>query len=300
VVRHNTISNCEQAGIVGSLGAVFSRISDNHIYNIWTRRQFSGAEMAGIKLHAAIDVEIRHNRIHNTGRGLWLDWMAQGTRVSGNLLYDNSTDDLFVEVNHGPFLIDNNVFLSPVSLRDVSQGGAYAHNLMVGRIVSQPEPRRSTPYHQAHTTALAGLFSTTGGDNRFVNNIFVGDGFGLWVYNHREFPLVTSGNVYVNGARAYFKEECGPSLSTRIRPEIAERGDEAWLSLELGAEIEKMETRPVDSAALGKARISGLGYENGDGTPLVIDTDYFGQKHNSSHPLPGPFAIPVRGELRLW
>ncbi|MFN0170026.1 MAG: right-handed parallel beta-helix repeat-containing protein, partial [Bryobacteraceae bacterium] len=144
VVRNNIIFNCEQAGIVGSLGAVFSRISNNHIYNIWAKRQFTGAEMAGIKLHGAIDVEIRRNRIHNAGRGLWMDWMAQGTRISGNLLYDNTTDDLFVEVNHGPFLVDNNLFLSPLSLLDMSEGGAYVHNLMTGRIVSRPEPRRST------------------------------------------------------------------------------------------------------------------------------------------------------------
>src|SRR3990172_7800796 len=119
---------------------------------------------------------IRSNRLHNAGRGMWMDWMAQGTRITGNLCYDNSTDDLFVEVNHGPFLVDNNLLLSAVSLRDWSQGGAYAHNLMAGRIESRPELKRSTPYHEAHSTALAGLTNIKGGDNRFYNNIFVGGG----------------------------------------------------------------------------------------------------------------------------
>jgi len=41
------IFDCEQAGIVGSLGAVYSRIANNHIYGIWAKRQFTGAEMAG-------------------------------------------------------------------------------------------------------------------------------------------------------------------------------------------------------------------------------------------------------------
>ena len=45
-----------------------------------------GAEMAGIKFHGAIDVEISRNHIYRTCRGLWLDWMAQGTRVSGKPL----------------------------------------------------------------------------------------------------------------------------------------------------------------------------------------------------------------------
>ena len=74
-----------------------------------------GAEMAGIKFHGAIDVEISRNHIYRTCRGLWLDWMAQGTRVSANLFHDNG-EDVFVEVDHGPFLVDNNLFLSPVSL----------------------------------------------------------------------------------------------------------------------------------------------------------------------------------------
>ena len=45
--------------------------------------------MAGIKIHAAIDTEISRNHIYRTCRGIWLDWMAQGTRVTGNLLHDN-------------------------------------------------------------------------------------------------------------------------------------------------------------------------------------------------------------------
>src|SRR5450759_2583347 len=174
IVRNNTIFNCEQTGMAGSLGAVYSQITNNHIYNIWTKRQFTGAEMAGIKLHGAIDVVIKNNRLHNTGRGLWMDWMAQGTRITGNLLYDNSTEDLFVEVDHGPFLVDNNLFLSGISLNDMSEGGAYVHNLMTGRIVSRPELTRSTPYHEAHSTAVVGLSNTRGGDDRFYNNILVG------------------------------------------------------------------------------------------------------------------------------
>ncbi|MCU0871941.1 MAG: right-handed parallel beta-helix repeat-containing protein, partial [Pirellulaceae bacterium] len=106
VVRNNTVSHCEQAGIVGSLGPVFSVVTGNTIHDIHVRRLFTGAEMAGIKFHAAIDTEISGNHIYRTCRGLWLDWMAQGTRVSRNLFHDNAGEDLFVEVNHGPFVVD--------------------------------------------------------------------------------------------------------------------------------------------------------------------------------------------------
>ena len=99
--------------------------------------------------------------------------MAQGTRVTGNLLYDNTTDDIFVEVNHGPFLVDNNVFLSDGGLLESCGGGAYAHNLFGGPIRLRAELTRETPFHKAHSTQVAGLSKVVGDDERFYNNLFV-------------------------------------------------------------------------------------------------------------------------------
>ncbi len=174
IVRNNVIHDCEQTGICGHLGEVFSLICDNHIYNIHHKRMFNGAEVAGIKLHASLDCQIRNNHIHNCDRGLWMDWQTQGTRISGNLLYDNDTEDLFVEVSHGPYVVDNNVMLSMKSVRDMSQGGAYVHNLFGGAITWTRVTNRFTPYHYAHDTAVYGLMTILGGDNRFYNNIFTG------------------------------------------------------------------------------------------------------------------------------
>ena len=83
--------------------------------------------------------------------------MAQGTRVTGNIFYNNRSEDLFVEVNHGPFLVDNNIFLSPQMLLMVSQGGSFAHNLVTGNMHVVPFDGRLTPFHKAHSTELAGL-----------------------------------------------------------------------------------------------------------------------------------------------
>lgn len=317
VVRNNTIFNCEQAGIAGSLGAVFSRITGNHIYNVWAKRQFTGAEMGGIKLHGAIDVLIANNRIHNAGRGLWMDWMAQGTRIRANLLYDNTTEDLFVEVNHGPFVVDNNIFLSPVSLLDMSEGGAYAHNYFGGRIVSRPELNRWTPYHRAHSTALAGVTLTHGGDNRFYNNIFSGGketpgsgagstaGYGTWVYDTRKFPSWMGGNVYLDGARPYARE-AGPVLAPEagVKAGIAEENGKVLLRLALPAAVSQAQTVRVTTEVLGKTQVAEVGYENSDGSALTIDTDYFGRPHATPRPGAGPFGDSVRGvgahSLRVW
>src|SRR5829696_348939 len=173
IVRRNTIYDCGQNGIVGHLGCVFSTIADNHIYNVALKREFYGYEIAGIKLHAAIDVVIRHNRIHDCSLGTWLDWQTQGTRVSRNLFYDNKRD-LFVEVSHGPYLVEHNILASLASLEIFSQGGAFVNNLVCGTVSLEPVLERPTPYHLPHSTQVAGYAAIHGGDDRHINNIFLG------------------------------------------------------------------------------------------------------------------------------
>jgi alpha-N-arabinofuranosidase len=311
LVRSNEISHCEQAGIVGSLGAAFSTVVGNNIHDIHVRLLFSGAEMAGIKFHGAIDTVIRSNHVYRTCRGLWLDWMAQGTRVSGNLFHDNATEDLFVEVDHGPFLVDNNLLLSGTSLLDMSEGGAYAHNLFTGKIVTRPELSRSTPYHQKHSTAIAGLVNIKGGNDRFYNNIFVGNGgegkadsgFGLWVYDQSAAPLQTGGNVFYNGARPYLREkhflvqtDCNPSVG------ITEEAAGTYLHLRLGAGPENTWPSLVTTKLLGKARIPDLPYENADGSPVKLSKDYFSKNRNQSSLSVGPFELNSADALtvRVW
>ena len=300
IVRNNIISDCEQTGIVGSLGPVFSAITGNTIHDIHVRRLFGGAEMAGIKLHGAIDVEIRGNHIYRTVRGLWLDWMAQGTRVTGNLFHDNLSEDLFVEVDHGPFLIDNNIFLSPQTLLSVSQGGAYVHNLIAGKLRMHPFDARQTPYHKAHSTELAGMHDNPYGDDRYINNLFVKN-VDLSPYDTAPMPSMMAGNVFLAGAKPS-KHEAGPLVQADFDPGIKLVEDEGGACiLELvfdQAWLEKAR-KLVTTALLGKAEIPGLPYEQADGSPIRIDTDYFGKDRAAENPSPGPFENPGKGKLKL-
>jgi len=188
IIRRCNIHHCEQGGIIGRMGGVFSIIEDNHIHHINNMQELGGAEIAGIKLHAAIDVIMRRNHIHHCTMGIWCDWEAQGTRITQNLLHDNQrppyakhlrgsmmSQDLFVEVSHGPTLIDNNILLSDVSLRIATQGVAMVHNLICGAFTSVGGGTtwRYTPYHIPHRTEVMGFMTILHGDDRFCNNIFV-------------------------------------------------------------------------------------------------------------------------------
>lgn len=198
IVRRCHIHHCEQTGIVGRMGCVFSTIEDNHIHHINCMQELAGAEVAGIKLHAAIDVTFKKNHIHHTTMGIWCDWEAQGTRITQNLFHNNnapseniplvpggmSSCDVFIEVSHGPTLIDNNISLSGVSFKLASQGCALVHNLCLGPLTSIGSGSdmplkdgtmapRYTPYHIRHRTEVAGMMTFLHGDDRIYNNIFI-------------------------------------------------------------------------------------------------------------------------------
>ena len=297
-VRNNRISHCEQAGIVGSLGGVFSNITGNVIHDIHVRRLFSGHEMSGIKIHGAVDFLIEGNQVYRTYRGIWLDWMTQGARITGNLLYDNGPEqDLYLEVNHGPFVVDNNLFLSPRALKDRSQGGVYAHNLIAGSIKFWPELYRSTPYLEAHSTEIKGFSHHPGGDNHFFNNIFVGSE--LDIYDSIQ-PMQMIGNVYLDNAKPS-KHDLDPLVISDFDPDIRliEEGRSLHLQMLFHHSFKNYDNILVATKLLGRTVVSGHPYLNHDASPLKIDTDYFGINRNETDPFPGPFERPGEGRIKF-
>ncbi len=364
IVRRCKIHNCGQTGIVGHLGGVFSIIEDNDIYDINNKRNLAGAEIGGIKMHAAIDVIYRRNRFHHCTRGLWLDWQAQGTRVTQNLFYDNELphpfsaevnedgdcgEDVFLEVSHGPTLFDNNFFLSRRALKIPTQGIALVHNLICGSLsavgtgtdngaatLSSP---RYTPYHLPHRTEVAGFMSFLHGDNRFYNNVFmqqdkredfeelyaftrenpngwddynshagtfVFDGyptFEEWdklfdgycgmgsapsdrYYTH--LPVWTGGNVFLNGAEPWEKEQNYVCDETRRVQVSVENGQVVTDLAEVLSGL-TVNCEPITSNTLGMAFEPEQRFENPDGSDIHFDQDYYGTER-SGRVQPGPIA----------
>ncbi|WP_402371534.1 right-handed parallel beta-helix repeat-containing protein [Isoptericola rhizosphaerae] len=338
LVRRNTIFDCGQNGVVGHLGAVFSRIEDNHIHHIGTKREFYGYEIGGIKLHAAIDVQIVHNRIHDCTLGTWLDWQTQGTRVSRNVFYAN-TRDLFVEVSHGPYVVDNNVLASEVALEVFSQGGAIVNNLVAGAVRLEAVLDRATPYHRPHSTQVAGFAIIDGGDDRYIGNVFLGgdlgaayrpgsDGYGVSSYgtagydgcppdfegylvavnetvgDHSRFLGVRQAayiqhNVYANGARSYEAERDAVVLDAPVRFAVVDEGDEVYLETDLPELVTTGWSGPVTGADLPRARVADADFEEPDGSPVVIGTDLLGAPREAGQTYPaGPLATLPAGAGR--
>jgi alpha-N-arabinofuranosidase len=312
IVRHNHIHHCEQTGVVGSLGCSFSTVTGNVIHEIHIRQLFGGAEMAGIKFHGAIDVEISRNHIYRCGdvSGIWLDWMAQGAHVMGNLLHDNTggLGDIFLEMQHGPILVANNLLLSKrMSFALNSQGIAAVHNLIAGPIQNMRSDTRATPYHRAHSTELAGMHqdaaANDSGDHRLYNNLFVAP-CNLHALDNSSLPCFAAGNVFTKGTQPS-KFEADALLKPDFDPgvKLSQRADGWYLDITLDPSWNVEQVRKlVTTELLGKAKVPGCAFENADGSPLRLDTDYFGRKRNEQNPFPGPFE-GVRGGhqiLEVW
>ena len=175
IIEDCEISNSKCAGI--SLGKYYDPENDHYFTNKYVKSPTQMERDA-----------VCRGQYHGCTMGIWCDWEAQGTRLSQNLLHDNQRpafakqlkggmmcQDIFVEVGHGPTLIDNNILLSDASLRFATQGVAMVHNLICGALtcVGEGTSWRYTPYHMPHRTEVMGFMTILHGDDRFYNNIFV-------------------------------------------------------------------------------------------------------------------------------
>ncbi|MDR0284699.1 MAG: right-handed parallel beta-helix repeat-containing protein [Propionibacteriaceae bacterium] len=334
IVRRNTIHDCGQNGVVGHLGCVFSTIEDNHIFNIAIKRQFYGHEIAGIKLHAAIDVVIRGNHLHDCSLGVWLDWQAQGTRVTRNILHSNNRD-LFVEVSHGPYLVDHNILASPVALESFSEGGAFVNNLIAGSLWVKPVMDRATPYHRPHSTQVAGYAVIYGGDDRFTGNLFLGrpepgyadtrvvSGYGTTVFDGHPAsyaayqalvdagtgdlerfltvrqPVYIHSNTYAAGAAPYEGERDATILEGEASVRVTVDTDGVWLDASLPPGFATATAPAVSGADLPRVRFADAEFEDPDGHPARLGTDLVGAPKTVGTAYPaGPLVSLTPGVTR--
>ena len=330
IVRNNVIYDCGQNGVVGHMGSAFCEICGNEIFRIGTKHEFYGHELGGIKLHAAIDTFVHNNYVHDCTLGMWFDWQAQGLRVHANI-FEHNDRDLFVEVSHGPYLVDNNIFASAYAFDNASQGGAYAHNLVCGFFNHYPVLNRSTPYHFPHSTLPAGTVPVYGGDDRWIQNVFVGGkeegkfygtseyngspaslneyiervkalGYGdLEQFERVRQPAYICGNVYLNGALPFEAERDSCVCSARAEVKIVRGLDGVYLETELPEEMFLGKGEVVTSEKLGLTRITEERFEAPDGSDLRLDTDLAGNVVGDSV-LAGPLQGLRAGKnrVKIW
>ena len=298
IVRRNIISHCGQAGIAGSLGAIFSTVTENEISEIGVNTNFWGYEIAGIKFHAPVDVTISRNHIYRTEGGIWLDWMAQGTRVTGNLLHDNRVQDFSLEVNHGPILVDNNLFLSrELAQIKLSQGVSFVNNIIAWNIwPTGMKDERQTPFLVPHGTEIAGLHDCPCGNVSFHNNMFLRTD--MSPYDKCLLPVNLSGNLYVGSSRPSL-HETNLYVDSLSCPnfEIVQEEDGWYLVVDVEKSW-KQKRQIIRVSELGKAIIPDQSFVR-EGIPSVLDKDCLGNRRKGNRSYPGAIEYKKDGIQKI-
>jgi alpha-N-arabinofuranosidase len=133
-------------------------------------------------------------------------------------------------------------------------------------------------------------------ENRWLNS------YGLWGYDGREFPLQAGGNVYYNAAAPCSNETACVVLQDNPEVKLSSVDEHYFLQMTFSRESKQRTTDRVTTASLGTTRVAGLPYENADGSPIRIDSDYFGKSRSRSKPTVGPFERPSFNTLnvKVW
>ncbi len=298
IIRNNIIRRCGQAGIAGQKGATRSLIAGNFIEDTNYRTEFGGWETAAIKFHNSVDTVIQGNLIRGVYHqmqgafGIWIDFGNQGTRITRNVIYDTQAATVFLEMNHGPALVDANILIGRHILSN-SEATVFAHNLFVDcPYVYRPDRKRRSQYYTPHTTVAVGRKSGTPQDERWYNNIFIRKGLN----GAKNAPGYASDhNVFLEGAmKSTFGDEhsvVDPCV-TRFTHENRPLG--VTITFAVNDAPVRVKGPWVDAGLVGVFATVGQTLEDRYGKPITVNTDFNGTRY--TRPVAGPLATVKQGE----
>jgi alpha-N-arabinofuranosidase len=225
--------------------------------------------------------------------------------VLSNLVHDTAQSGIFTEVDHGPSVISNNIFLAPdLSIRHNSEGNAYAHNLATGAVGNMGPDSRNTPVLVPHATDIARVVRAVNGDHRLYNNLMVAPSSGWKPLDPDYLPCFGAGNVYTGNGSEPSKYESGALVLPDFVAGVAltQEGSAWFLALSTDAQWARAAPHPlVTTALLGNASAPAQPYTLPDGSAFAVDVDYFGRARDAAAPFPGPFEASGAGmRLQVW
>ncbi len=303
IVRNNLLQYCGTNGIAGQWGWNRSIIENNIIEHTNSQANISGIELAGIKIHYASDITIRNNIIrynhvgpsgHGQAHGIWLDYEGQGNRITGNVIYgmENTTASIYIEMCHGPNLIDNNIIVGRSILYHSSRVVS-AHNLLVDASHSFGIQRgRRSAWFEPQTREPLGRGEIDLKGFRIHNDIYINPARRIVA----ETPDVIAGpNVYYNAAApfTYESDSVGSEYAAAFR--MVERPDGVEIWIDIDATPGQLSTPLITHDFIGVYELMSQGIEDRDGQPISIDHDAQGIEREGPHPVAGPFETLKAG-----
>lgn len=303
IIRNNIIRRCGQAGIAGQKGATRSLISGNLIEDTNYRKEFGGWETAAIKFHNSVDTVISGNLIRGVycqkegAFGIWMDFGNQGTRITRNIIYQTQAATIFLEMDHGPTLVDNNILIGQL-VQSNSEATVFAHNLFVDCGYDyRPDTGRRSEYYTPHTTKIVGRKTGTAQDDKWFDNIFVRKGLDRV---KTATGYASDYNVFLEGARkSAFGDE--HSLVDPYATGLAVKDDPRGVTVTFSVNDATLQVQGplVDAKLVGIFPTVGQTIEDRYGKPLAVNADINGKEY--APPVSGPLANLKSGlNMVVW
>jgi len=293
IIRNNVIRRCGQAGIAGQKGATRSLICGNLIEETNYRREFGGWETAGIKFHQSVDTVISGNLIRGVYRqeeggvfGIWIDFGNQGIQITRNVIYNTEAPTVFLEMNHGPILVDNNILIGQ-PIYSNSEATVFAHNLFVDcGYLYAPDTSRRSQYYRPHTTVGAGRKSGTAQDDRWFNNIFIRQGLD----KVKTAPGYASDyNVFMEGAKKSSFDDKNNVVDPYVTElTIKDHPFGTTITFSMNDAPFRVKGPRVNAELVGVFPTVGQTIEDRYGNPIKVNTDINGKAY--ARPTAGPLA----------
>ncbi len=295
IIRNNIIRRCGEAGIHGFKGWVASVIENNLIEDINAKDEFGGWETGGIKIHDGVDVVIRNNifrRVHTSKKrgefaAIWIDWGGQGVRITGNIVYNCTAWAIYLQNNHGPILVDNNIFAGPVV--QASDNCVFAHNLFADCHMRYDvtNSQFEVVYYKPHTATPVGVEPKHYVNDRYLNNIFTVRGADQ-IPAHTRYQC--DFNLFYEGAKkstwADARSIQNTTLNANVRFQTLVNG--VIVSWATGSDLNTIKCPLINYDLIGKLGLPDQGIESADGAPINVDRDILGQKRSLKSIIPGP------------
>ena len=108
-----------------------------------------------------------------------------------------------------------------------------------------------------------------------------------------------SGNVYLDGARAFENEMNQLIMEFNPGIRIKEKTDGIYLTMEMKRPVMEMKNKLVTTKLLGKAIVPNQTFVKPDGSVIIISKDFLGKTRNEENPVAGPFENLTKGKLRF-
>ena len=116
---------------------------------------------------------------------------------------------------------------------------------------------------------------------------------------YMHLPVWSAGNLYCNGAKPWEKEKDPLQIAGQIPLELEESEGTYRLKTNLFEKLPQMKLPTVSTQLLGMAFEPEQKFESPDGSPILFDRDYFGNRRGL-FPMAGPFVSEQDAQKPVW